>query len=208
VVDTTGSFTLGAVVRLADSGPTRPMTVLSQAGEHTDGCEVSHEPSTHAWHLVMPEKDEAELQRGSGAAWTAAPRFWASRSGARRHCLSEGAVAAFAPMFARSEPGVTSIPLFGRPLGRRQRGGPRWHRPIVSSRAASLLMTGGPESPWALADAPEPGERTAVRHHGTHMATAGTAGAEGAAVVAGVAGVAVRAVWRGEGAWKRWCQLR
>lgn len=86
MVDTTDSFTLGAVVRLADSGPTRPMTVLSQAGEHTDGCEVSHEPSTHAWHLVMPEKDEAELQR-SGAAWTAPPRFRASRSGARRHCL-------------------------------------------------------------------------------------------------------------------------
>ncbi|MGH1554032.1 hypothetical protein ACRAWF_25025 [Streptomyces sp. L7] len=34
VVDTGDSFTLGVVVRLADSEPAHPMTVLSQAGEH------------------------------------------------------------------------------------------------------------------------------------------------------------------------------
>lgn len=59
VVDTGDSFTLGVVVRLADSEPAHPMTVLSQAGEHTDAFKVRYEPSTHAWQLVMPEKDEA-----------------------------------------------------------------------------------------------------------------------------------------------------
>lgn len=59
VVDTGDSFTLGAVVRLADSGPAHPMTVLSQAGEHTDAFKVRYEPSTRAWQLVMPERDEA-----------------------------------------------------------------------------------------------------------------------------------------------------
>ncbi|MFJ9713274.1 LamG-like jellyroll fold domain-containing protein [Streptomyces sp. NPDC101234] len=59
VVDTGDSFTLGVVVRLADSDPAHPMTVLSQAGEHTDAFEVRYEPSTHTWQLVMPEKDEA-----------------------------------------------------------------------------------------------------------------------------------------------------
>ncbi|WP_314221568.1 LamG-like jellyroll fold domain-containing protein [Streptomyces zaehneri] len=59
VVDTRDSFTLGVVVRLADSEPAHPMTVLSQAGEHTDAFKVRYEPSTHTWQLVMPEKDEA-----------------------------------------------------------------------------------------------------------------------------------------------------
>ncbi|MFJ4525558.1 LamG-like jellyroll fold domain-containing protein [Streptomyces sp. NPDC088810] len=59
VVDTGDSFTLGVVVRLADSEPAHPMTVLSQAGEHTDAFKVRYEPSTHAWQLVLPEKDEA-----------------------------------------------------------------------------------------------------------------------------------------------------
>ncbi|MCX5602595.1 LamG domain-containing protein [Streptomyces phaeochromogenes] len=59
VVDTRDSFTLGVVVRLADSEPTHPMTVLSQAGEHTDAFKVRYEPSTHTWQLVMPENDEA-----------------------------------------------------------------------------------------------------------------------------------------------------
>ncbi|MFJ1969229.1 LamG-like jellyroll fold domain-containing protein [Streptomyces sp. NPDC087903] len=57
-VDTGDSFTLGVAVRLADSEPAHPMTVLSQAGEHTDAFKVRYEPSTHAWQLVMPEKDE------------------------------------------------------------------------------------------------------------------------------------------------------
>ncbi|WP_244173830.1 LamG domain-containing protein [Streptomyces recifensis] len=59
VVDTGDSFTIGVVVRLADSEPTHPMTVLSQAGEHTDAFKVRYEPSTYSWQLVMPEKDEA-----------------------------------------------------------------------------------------------------------------------------------------------------
>ncbi|WP_408646282.1 LamG domain-containing protein [Streptomyces jeddahensis] len=59
VVDTTDSFTVGVVVRLADSEPDRPMTVLSQAGEHTDAFKVRYDPSVHAWQLVMPQRDEA-----------------------------------------------------------------------------------------------------------------------------------------------------
>ncbi|MER7808208.1 LamG domain-containing protein [Streptomyces sp900116325] len=58
VVDTGDSFTLGVVVRIADSAPAHPMTVLSQAGEHTDAFKVRYEPSTYTWQLVMPEKDE------------------------------------------------------------------------------------------------------------------------------------------------------
>ncbi|MFI6007874.1 LamG domain-containing protein [Streptomyces sp. NPDC051243] len=59
VVDTSDSFTVGVVVRLADSEPAAPMTVLSQAGEHTDAFKVRYDPSVHAWQLVMPRKDEA-----------------------------------------------------------------------------------------------------------------------------------------------------
>ncbi|WP_432154505.1 LamG-like jellyroll fold domain-containing protein [Streptomyces tricolor] len=59
VVDTGDSFTLGVVVRLADSAPAHPMTVLSQAGEHTDAFKVRYEPSTHSWQLVMPVEDKA-----------------------------------------------------------------------------------------------------------------------------------------------------
>ncbi|MFG2426438.1 LamG domain-containing protein [Streptomyces sp. NPDC048590] len=58
VVDTGDSFTLGVVVRLADAEPAHAMTVLSQAGEHTDAFKVRYEPSTHTWQLVMPERDE------------------------------------------------------------------------------------------------------------------------------------------------------
>ncbi|MFJ8505679.1 LamG-like jellyroll fold domain-containing protein [Streptomyces avermitilis] len=58
VVDTSDSFTIGAVVRLADAEPAHPMTVLSQAGEHTDAFKVRYQPSEHAWQLVMPVKDE------------------------------------------------------------------------------------------------------------------------------------------------------
>ncbi|MET9406921.1 LamG domain-containing protein [Streptomyces sp. NPDC002935] len=58
VVDTGDSFTLGVVVRLADFEPAHPMTVLSQAGEHTDAFKVRYVPSTHTWQLVTPEKDE------------------------------------------------------------------------------------------------------------------------------------------------------
>lgn len=60
VVDTSDSFSIGVVVRLADAEPTRPMTVLSQGGEHTDVFRVRYEPSTHAWQLIMPNADEPD----------------------------------------------------------------------------------------------------------------------------------------------------
>ncbi|MFE5907507.1 LamG-like jellyroll fold domain-containing protein [Streptomyces wedmorensis] len=59
VVDTSDSFTLGVVVRLADSEPARPMTVLSLPGQHTDAFKVRYEPTAHSWQLVVPERDEA-----------------------------------------------------------------------------------------------------------------------------------------------------
>ncbi|WP_326726157.1 LamG domain-containing protein [Streptomyces sp. NBC_00243] len=59
LLDTADSFTIGVVVRLTDPEPAHPMTVLSQAGEHTDAFKVRYEPSTYSWQLVMPEKDEA-----------------------------------------------------------------------------------------------------------------------------------------------------
>lgn len=59
VVDTGDSFTLGVVVRLADAEPAHPMTVLSQAGEHTDAFKLRYEPSQHRWQLIMPHRDEA-----------------------------------------------------------------------------------------------------------------------------------------------------
>lgn len=58
IVDTGDSFSLGVVVRLTDSAPSHPMTVLSQAGEHTDAFKVRYQPSDHAWQLVMPVRDE------------------------------------------------------------------------------------------------------------------------------------------------------
>uniref|UniRef100_UPI0031E139FB LamG domain-containing protein n=1 Tax=Streptomyces hawaiiensis TaxID=67305 RepID=UPI0031E139FB len=58
VVDTSDSFTVGVVVRLADAEPEGPMTVLSLPGEHTDAFKVRYRPEQHVWQLVMPHKDE------------------------------------------------------------------------------------------------------------------------------------------------------
>ncbi|MEU6354819.1 LamG-like jellyroll fold domain-containing protein [Streptomyces sp. NPDC047072] len=58
VLDTSDSFTVGVVVRLADTDPAHPMTVLSQAGEHTDAFKVRYQPADHTWQLVMPQRDE------------------------------------------------------------------------------------------------------------------------------------------------------
>ncbi|MFJ9807997.1 LamG-like jellyroll fold domain-containing protein [Streptomyces sp. NPDC101158] len=59
IVDTGDSFTIGVHVRIADEDATRPMTVLSQAGEHTDAFKLRYEPATHAWQLIVPQRDEA-----------------------------------------------------------------------------------------------------------------------------------------------------
>ncbi|MFF6876181.1 LamG domain-containing protein [Streptomyces sp. NPDC012474] len=58
VVETSDSFTIGVVARLADAEPEGPMTVLSLPGEHTDAFRVRYQPAQHAWQLVMPHKDE------------------------------------------------------------------------------------------------------------------------------------------------------
>ncbi|MCX3288764.1 LamG domain-containing protein [Streptomyces sp. NEAU-H22] len=58
VVDTSDSFTIGVIVRLADAEPGHPMTVLSVPGEHTDALKVRYQPEQHAWQLVMPHRDE------------------------------------------------------------------------------------------------------------------------------------------------------
>ncbi|MER5502920.1 MULTISPECIES: LamG domain-containing protein [unclassified Streptomyces] len=69
VVDTGGSFSVSATVRLADQEPDRPMTVLSQGGTHGDAFKVRYRPSTSSWELVMSHADEP------GAAETVVARY-------------------------------------------------------------------------------------------------------------------------------------
>ncbi|MFE7464919.1 LamG domain-containing protein [Streptomyces sp. NPDC057499] len=69
VVDTGGSFSVSATVRLADQEPDRPMTVLSQGGKHGDAFKVRYRPSTYSWELVMSHADEP------GAAETVVARY-------------------------------------------------------------------------------------------------------------------------------------
>ncbi|MFF3173856.1 LamG-like jellyroll fold domain-containing protein [Streptomyces sp. NPDC057900] len=57
VVDTGDSFTIGAVVHLADREPAHPMTVLSQGGAHGDAFKVRYVPSTLTFELVMDHAD-------------------------------------------------------------------------------------------------------------------------------------------------------
>ncbi|MER7173542.1 LamG domain-containing protein [Streptomyces mesophilus] len=52
-VDTDDSFTISAVVRLADTAPERPMTVLSQGGENGNGFRVRYDPAVQQWQLVL-----------------------------------------------------------------------------------------------------------------------------------------------------------
>ncbi|WP_428953111.1 LamG-like jellyroll fold domain-containing protein [Streptomyces sp. cg35] len=59
VVDTGDSFTIGVVVRLADTDPDHPMTVLSQGGENTDAFKVRYVPTSHTWQLIVTSADEA-----------------------------------------------------------------------------------------------------------------------------------------------------
>ncbi|MEV5462733.1 LamG domain-containing protein [Streptomyces cellulosae] len=59
LVDTGDSFTLGVVARIGPEDATRPMTVLSQAGEHIDAFKLRYDPARYAWQLIMPERDEA-----------------------------------------------------------------------------------------------------------------------------------------------------
>ncbi|MYT70327.1 LamG domain-containing protein [Streptomyces sp. SID8367] len=68
VVDTGDSFTVGVVVRLADTDPEHPMTVLSQGGEHADAFKVRYAPADREWQLVMTRADE------DGAAETVVAR--------------------------------------------------------------------------------------------------------------------------------------
>ncbi|MFD8965086.1 LamG-like jellyroll fold domain-containing protein [Streptomyces sp. NPDC059568] len=72
VVDTDDSFTIGVVLKLADSEPERPMTVLSQGGENGDAFKVRYVPSTYTWELVMSHADEhgsTETVVGQQAGW-------------------------------------------------------------------------------------------------------------------------------------------
>lgn len=57
VIDTRDSFTVSAVVHLADKEPAHPMTVLSQGGEHGDAFEVRYHPAKQMFELVMSHAD-------------------------------------------------------------------------------------------------------------------------------------------------------
>ncbi|MEW9513562.1 LamG-like jellyroll fold domain-containing protein [Streptomyces bacillaris] len=58
VVDTSGSFTVSARVRLTDGEPAAPMTAVSQGGEHGDAFKVRFDPENSSWDLVMSHADE------------------------------------------------------------------------------------------------------------------------------------------------------
>ncbi|MEU1489430.1 LamG domain-containing protein [Streptomyces sp. NPDC005776] len=56
-VDTGDSFTVAAVVKLADQEPAHPMTVFSQGGEHSDAFKVRYVPAALRFELVMSHAD-------------------------------------------------------------------------------------------------------------------------------------------------------
>ncbi|MFH9393842.1 LamG-like jellyroll fold domain-containing protein [Streptomyces sp. NPDC017556] len=58
VVDTTGSYTVSARVRLTDDAPAGPMTAISQGGEHGDAFKVRFDPENSSWDLVLAHADE------------------------------------------------------------------------------------------------------------------------------------------------------
>ncbi|WP_345889526.1 MULTISPECIES: LamG domain-containing protein [Streptomyces] len=58
VVDTSGSFTVSARVRLTDDAPAAPMTAISQGGEHGDAFKVRFDPENSSWDLVLAHADE------------------------------------------------------------------------------------------------------------------------------------------------------
>ncbi|MFD3973250.1 LamG-like jellyroll fold domain-containing protein [Streptomyces cyaneofuscatus] len=58
VIDTSGSFTVSVRVRLTDDEPTKPMTAISQGGEHGDAFKVRYDPENSSWDLVMSHADE------------------------------------------------------------------------------------------------------------------------------------------------------
>lgn len=58
VVDTSGSFTVSARVRLTDDAPAGPMTAISQGGEHGDAFKVRFDPENSSWDLVLAHADE------------------------------------------------------------------------------------------------------------------------------------------------------
>ncbi|MDF9805457.1 hypothetical protein M2436_004004 [Streptomyces sp. HB372] len=58
VVDTAGSYTVSARVRLTDDAPAGPMTAISQGGEHGDAFKVRFDPENSSWDLVLAHADE------------------------------------------------------------------------------------------------------------------------------------------------------
>ncbi|WP_448315385.1 LamG-like jellyroll fold domain-containing protein [Streptomyces sp. CO7] len=63
VLDTSGSYTVGAYVRLAADEATGPMTVLSQGGEHGDAFQVRYDPADDEWQLVVTDGDGPDATR-------------------------------------------------------------------------------------------------------------------------------------------------
>jgi hypothetical protein len=79
VADTSGSFTVGAYVQLADEEPTGPMTVLSQGGEHGDAFKVRYDPAGRQWQLVVTDGDASDANRT--VASVPAPSDWSGPTG-------------------------------------------------------------------------------------------------------------------------------
>ncbi|WP_405458517.1 hypothetical protein OG786_15700 [Streptomyces sp. NBC_00101] len=62
-MDTRDSFTVGAVVRLAENDPARPMALLSLGAAGTDTLQLRYDPAPRAWQLVLPASSPAGEDR-------------------------------------------------------------------------------------------------------------------------------------------------
>ncbi|WP_327269038.1 hypothetical protein OG233_16215 [Streptomyces sp. NBC_01218] len=64
-MDTRDSFTVGAVVRLAEYDPAHPMALLSLGAAGTDTLQLRYDPAPRAWQLVLPASARRQARTGS-----------------------------------------------------------------------------------------------------------------------------------------------
>jgi hypothetical protein len=68
VIDSDGSFTLAARVRL-DANPTRDMTVLSLPGEHTNALDLRYSADSHKWEVAVTDTDATGAEVTTVSSW-------------------------------------------------------------------------------------------------------------------------------------------
>ena len=113
VVDTTDSFSIAVRVRLCDREPAGPMTVLSQAGEHTNAFRVRYEPAEYRWQLVMPNADEPGATETVVASIATPDGGEGGGSGSRSSTTSHRQDPAYLDGFSNTDPPPTSAGLEG-----------------------------------------------------------------------------------------------